>query len=161
VITEQEVQKIWDWLLEAGVPPTAIATAFQADPIVLRERQADLRVRHYGSAELSEALANLQWEALERAREFMSEGTSRTRQAFIMSILGKSLSLTGRQNPEQNERLRQDLETLMIQVAAGNADDDLGALDTSAYIPLTVPTDEGAAEPPAPADEDQDQGSPY
>src|SRR5580698_6408769 len=158
MISEQDFEFVVDRLLEAGVPPTAIATAFEADPIVFRQRQAELHTRRYGSAELSEALAILQWEALERAREFMSEGASRTRQAFIMSILSKSLSLTGRQNPEQNERLRQDLEDLMTQVTVGQADDDLSTMDTSAYVPL-IEVDEGAAGTAAPADEDQDEGS--
>ena len=57
-MNESEFVGVVDRLLEVGVPPTAIAKAFDIDPFVVRDRATELRVERYGSAELSEALAN-------------------------------------------------------------------------------------------------------
>ena len=68
MISEDELSDIVDRFLEVGVPATAVSKALGVDPFVIRERQNELRVAQYGAAELSEALANMQWEALAQAR---------------------------------------------------------------------------------------------
>ena len=71
-VTNDEFEDILDRLLEAGIPPTAVAHAFEMDPIEIRARLTDLRVRQYGVAELAEALGNLQWEAFEQAKAMLN-----------------------------------------------------------------------------------------
>ena len=129
-----------DRLLEVGVPPTAIAKAFDIDPFVVRDRANELRVDRYGAAELAEALANLQWEAFEQAKAMIYDAPYSVRTRFIMAILSKTMSLTARQNPETTGNLRRDLLDLMGMVASPD-DDDLAGQDPDAFV-ATSATDE-------------------
>lgn len=135
-----------DRLLEVGVPPTAIAKAYDIDPFVVRDRLNELRVEKYGAAELSEALANLQWEAFEQAKAMIYDAPYQVRTRFIMAILSKTMSLTARQSPETIGNLRRDVLELLSGVTDAD-DDDLATQDTNAFV--------ASAE----ANEDQDQGS--
>lgn len=144
-MNEQEFTEIVERLLEVGVPPTAVAKAFSIDPFTVKEKMNELRVQKYGAAELSEAMANLQWEAIEQAKKMIYEAPHGPRTRFIMGMVAKTMSLTARQNPETLGNMRQDLLELMAM--RGIEDDELAGTDTTAF----VAADE--------ADEDQDQGS--
>lgn len=146
MITEQEFTHMVDRLLECGVPPTAVARAYEIDPIVVKDRLNELRVEKYGAAELSEATAQMQWQALEQARAMIYEAPYNVRSRFIMAILSKTMSLTARQNPETLGNMRRDLQELMYQAGVAG-DDDLAGADPDSFV-ATVE-----------ADEDQDQGS--
>ena len=146
-MNESEFVGVVDRLLEVGVPPTAIAKAFDIDPFVVRDRANELRVQRYGAAELAEALANLQWEAFEQAKTMIYDAPYSVRTRFIMAILSKTMSLTARQNPETIGNLRQDVLDLMGQMTGGGDDDDLAVQDPDAFVASTA------------ADEDQNQGS--
>lgn len=147
MISEAEFVGMVDRLLEVGVPPTAIAKAFEIDPFVVRDRANELRVERYGAAELSEALANLQWEAFEQAKAMLYDAPYSVRTRFIMNILSKTMSLTARQNPETIGNLRRDLLEFMSAGSVALDDDDLAGQDTGAFVATTAPN------------EDQDQGS--
>jgi hypothetical protein len=146
-VNESEFVGVVDRLLEVGVPPTAIAKAFEIDPFVVRDRANELRIERYGAAELAEALANLQWEAFEQAKTMIYDAPYSVRTRFIMAILSKTMSLTARQNPETIGNLRQDVLDLMGQMTGGGDDDDLAVQDPDAFVASTA------------ADEDQNQGS--
>ena len=137
-------------LLEAGVPPSAIAKAFDIDPFVVKDKLNEVRVGKYGAAELSEAMAALQWEAFEQAREMIYNAPHTVRSRAIMGILSKTMSLTARQNPETLGNMRADLLELLTEMA--EPDDDFAGTDTGAFVAAEV-------DPSAKADEDQDQGS--
>lgn len=148
MISETELSLIVDRLLEQGVPPTAVAKALGLDPFVVRDRQNDLRVATYGAAELSEAMANLQWQVLEQAKAMIYDAPYNVRSRFIMGILSKTMSLTARQNPETIGTMRTQLLEFMAATGAGVVgDDDLAGIDADAFV--------ASAE----ADENQDQGS--
>lgn len=144
-MNEQEFSEIVDRLLEAGVPPTAVANAFAIDPFTVKDRINDLRVQRYGAAELSEAMQQLQWEAFEQAKRMIYDAPHGPRTRFIMAILGKTMSLTARQNPETMGNMRADLMDLLTGMA--ETDDDLAGTDTAAFVASSQ------------AHEDQDQGS--
>jgi hypothetical protein len=146
-VNESEFVGVVDRLLEVGVPPTAIAKAFEIDPFVVRDRANELRIERYGAAELAEALANLQWEAFEQAKTMIYDAPYSVRTRFIMAILSKTMSLTARQNPETIGNLRQNVLDLMGQMTGGGDDDDLAVQDPDAFVASTA------------ADEDQNQGS--
>lgn len=131
-MTEDEFTWIVDRLLEVGVPSTAVAKAFSIDPFVVRDRQNELRVAQYGAAELSEALANLQWQAFEEAKAMIRDAPHAVRYRFIMGILSKTMSLTARQSPETLGNLRVNLLDLMD--AAQVPVDDLSHQDPSAFV---------------------------
>ena len=146
-MNESEFVGVVARLLEVGVPPTAIAKAFEIDPFVVRDRANELRIERYGAAELAEALANLQWEAFEQAKTMIYDAPYSVRTRFIMAILSKTMSLTARQNPETIGNLRQNVLDLMGQMTGGGDDDDLAVQDPDAFVASTA------------ADEDQNQGS--
>jgi hypothetical protein len=146
MISDEEFLQIVDRLLEVGVPPTAVAKAFGAEPLVIRDRANELRVAQYGAAELSEALANLQWEALAQARAMIYDAPFNVRSRFIMGILSKTMSLTARQSPETTATMRRQLLEFMGEMGV-EGDDDLAGVDASAFVATTE------------ANEDQDQGS--
>jgi hypothetical protein len=147
VISEEELSDIVDRFLEVGVPATAVAKALGVDPFVVRDRQNHLRVQQYGAAELSEALANMQWEALAEARAMMYDAPYTVRSRFIMGILSKTMSLTARQSPETIGIMRRQLLEFMSDQGAGGDIDSLAGIDPSAFVST------------APSDEDQNEGS--
>lgn len=146
MIEADEFAEMVDRLLEVGVPPTAVAKAFEIDPFVVRDRMNELRIEKYGAAELSEALAGLQWQAFEQAKAMIYDAPYNVRSRFIMAILSKTMSLTARQSPETIGGMRRDLLDLIGGMEAPG-DDILADEDTSAFVAVTA------------TDEDQDQGS--
>lgn len=146
MISEDELSDIVDRFLEVGVPATAVAKALGVDPFVIRDRQNQLRVAQYGAAELSEALANMQWEALAEARAMMYDAPFTVRARFIMGILSKTMSLTARQSPETIGIMRRQLLEFMSDQGPGSDDDDLAGVDPTAFVSV------------APPDADQNEG---
>lgn len=144
-MNEDDLHYLITRLLEVGVPSTAIAKAFSMDPFVVRGMMADLRVQKYGAAEMAEALAVLQWDALAEAKAMIHDAPYNVRTKFISGILSKSMSLTARQSPETMGNLRSDFLDLLGEMTGG--DDDLAGEDTSAFVALD------------PTNEDQDEGS--
>jgi hypothetical protein len=148
-VTEEELEEIVDRFLEAGVPPTAIAHALEVDPVVVRSRASELRVRQYGVAELAEGVGQLQWEALDEAKAMIRDAPYTQRSRFVMAILSKTMSLTARQAPETVNEMRKDLLDLMTQVGVGS--DDLLAGDTGIdpdKFVVALEVDEGEDEEP-------------
>jgi hypothetical protein len=145
VITEEELTHLLDRLLEVGVPPTAIAKAWDIDPFLVRDRMNDLRVQQYGTAELAEALALVQWEMLEEFKHMVHDAPYTDRARFIMGMVSKTMSLTAKQNPETLGNMRQDLLELYKNMQA-ESDDELRDEDTSTFVAVAA------------ADDDQDQG---
>jgi hypothetical protein len=148
-VTSEELTDLVDRLLEVGVPPTAVAKAFDVDPFVIRDRQSELRVSQYGAPELAEAMANLQWMALAEARHLMYDAPYSVRSRFLLAMITKTMSLTARQSPETMGTLRKDLLELMRAVEDDDADynDALATVNPSAFVAVTA------------SNEDQDQGS--
>ena len=130
-MTEEEFTNIIERLLTVGVPPTAVAKAFDIDTFVVKERLNDLRVEKYGAAELSEFVQAIQWEALELFRDSLYTAPHALRQRSIAGILGKTMSLTARQTPETSGIMRAQLMEFMM----GKTDhDSLDATDTSQFV---------------------------
>lgn len=147
MISEDELSDIVDRFLEVGVPATAVSKALGVDPFVIRERQNELRVAQYGAAELSEALANMQWEALAQARAMMYDAPFTVRARFIMGILSKTMSLTARQSPETLGIMRAQLLEFLGDQGPGDDGDSLAGIDPSAFV-STAPPDEDQNERP-------------
>lgn len=146
MITEDELTHLLDRLLEVGVPPTAIAKAWDIDPFLVRDRMNDLRVQKYGAAELSEALTSMQWDVLEEFRSMIHDAPYNVRTRFILGFVSKTMSLTARQNPETLGSMRAELLNLFGAMAE-TEDDDLTGQDTTPFVAVAA------------ADDDQDQGS--
>ena len=62
---------------------------------MVKDRLNELRVEKYGAAELSEATAQMQWQALDQARAMIYDAPYNVRSRFIMAILSKTMSADG------------------------------------------------------------------
>jgi hypothetical protein len=103
-------------LLEVGVPPTAIGRAFQIDPHVIKERQADIYVQRYGTAEISEAMNYLMWRAYQDALSILESAPSATRTRFITTLLSRQSIILGKESPQSLERMRNELSSLIADI---------------------------------------------
>ena len=103
-------------LLEVGVPPTAIARAFLIDSYVVKERQANLLVQNYGTAEISEAMNFLMWRAYQDALSILDSAPSATRTRFITTLLSRQSVILGKESPQSLERMRGELENLISDI---------------------------------------------
>jgi hypothetical protein len=94
--------------LRVGIPPTALANMFEMEPEVVQELAVNVRRGRYGTAELSEALSFLTWEAYEQTLLVARKGSPELKLKANMAIMGKALATSARQTPEELERARAD-----------------------------------------------------
>ena len=111
--------------LRVGVPPTAIANAFDLDPMPIKAVARNMRRESYGTAELSEAHAFLTWLAYEELLNLIRHGAPEIRLKAAMQIQSKSMSITARHTPEEVIRAREELGELVEDI--GISEEDLEA----------------------------------
>jgi hypothetical protein len=78
------------------------------EPEVVQELAVNVRRGRYGTAELSEALSFLTWEAYEQTLLVARKGSPELKLKANMAIMGKALATSARQTPEELERARAD-----------------------------------------------------
>jgi hypothetical protein len=103
--TEQRSEVVYA-LLGAGVPPTAIARALSLDVEYVKGAQSLMHTERYGTDEIAEAMAWLQWEAYEEALNQIHTGTPANKARFIQLVLARSIGLAGKSTPETGEKIR-------------------------------------------------------
>lgn len=127
---QNDVPEIWqlepdqpDWLehiitrlLLVGVPPTAIGKAFDLDPHAIKEHQAQLNIKKYGTAEISEAVYFLMWRAYEDAHAILDSAPAATRTRFITTLLSRQSSIVGKESPQELARMREELSGLFAGI---------------------------------------------
>jgi hypothetical protein len=111
-LSDDQLTDIIVRLLSAGVPPTAIAKAFDLDPLLPRQLLATIRAEQYGTEELTEAMTFLIWHAYETAMHTLDEGTPGAQLRMTTQILARPLALAGRTPPESLDKLRDFLQNL-------------------------------------------------
>jgi hypothetical protein len=92
--------------LKAGVPPTAVARALNVDVEYAKGALEHIHVQRYGTDEIAEAMAWLQWEAYEEALNQIHTGTPANKARFIQLVLARSIGLAGKSTPETGEKIR-------------------------------------------------------
>lgn len=103
-------------LLENGVPTGPISKAFNITQTAIKAIQSELRIKHYGSSEIAELLQNLMFEAYQQARHQMRFGSPSSKQNMIRMVLSRAMALVGKQSPEEFERLRKEMVSLMADM---------------------------------------------
>lgn len=122
-------------LLQLGVPTTIVSTAFTLDISDVKQLQADLRVKQYGSPEIAELLQGLMFIAYERAKHDIIHGSPALKSRMIGLVLSKSLALVGKQAPETFDNLRHQITALFSDMKMDNVsrsiyvDDDFSPTD--------------------------------
>lgn len=108
---EQRADVVYS-LLRVGVPPTAIARAFDMDVEHIAAARSMMRTERYGTDEISEAMSWLQWEAYEEALTQIRVGTPANKARFIQLVLARSIGLAGKSSPESSEKIQQALAAM-------------------------------------------------
>jgi hypothetical protein len=95
--------------LNVGIPPTALANMFDLDAEVVKNLAVNVRRETFGTAELSEKLAHLTWQAVAAQEEIIRHGSPELKLKATMAVLGKALATSVRQTPEEVKRAREEL----------------------------------------------------
>jgi hypothetical protein len=122
-------------LLEVGVPPTALSKAFKVDVYAIKELQDQIHCENYGTAEISEAMNFLMWQAYAEGREILASAPPTTRMRFITNLLSRQSVILGKQSPESLDRMRTALNDLYANI--GVPDPAAGSIyATSPFTPV-------------------------
>lgn len=129
-------------LIQLGVPTTIVASAFEIDTLEVKNLQATLRIKQYGSSEIAELLQSLMFEAYEEAVRSIRTGSPAVKSRMISLILSKSLALVGKQAPETFERMRAEMADMFGEMKQ-DAPASIPLYATPTYSPSDADTDDG------------------
>jgi hypothetical protein len=124
-LSEEDAIDLVSSLLAHSIPPTAIAKALAIDADFTRSLLSQLRTQRYGTAEISEAMTFLMWKAYDEAIDMLQTSSPAIRLRTINMILSRSVGMASRQDPEEFERLRKHMESLISLQRETGLDDDL------------------------------------
>lgn len=129
-------------LLRVGVPPTAIANAFDLDAGPIKAVARKVRRETYGTAELSEAHSFLTWLAYEELLNMVRTGSPEIRLKAAMQIQSKAMSISARQTPEEVTLARAEFATLSadIEIAESELEEEAETYDSMRAT--VVPSDD-------------------
>jgi hypothetical protein len=101
--------------LNAGVPPTALSNMFEVDVETVKNLAMNVRREKYGTAELSELLSDLTFQALSHQMRTIMYGSPELAQKAAGVVLSKALATSVRQTPEEVMRAREELLAIARQ----------------------------------------------
>ena len=82
-------------LIRVGVPPTAVANAFDLDPGPIKAVARNMRREAYGTDELAEAHTFLNWIAYEKLLDVLNHGAPEVASRVAMQIQAKAMAVSG------------------------------------------------------------------
>ena len=120
-------------LIRVGVPPTAIANAFDLEPGPIKAVARNMRREQYGTAELSEAHSFLTWLAYEELLGLIKSGSPEIRLKAAMQVQAKAMSISARQTPEEVTMARSAFADLVadIEIAESELEEAAQAYEDS------------------------------
>ncbi|MDA4119767.1 MAG: hypothetical protein OK436_04180 [Thaumarchaeota archaeon] len=101
--------------LNAGIPPTALSNMLECDVEPIKTLSMQVRRERYGTAELSEYLADLTFRAINHQMKTIMYGSPELAQKAAGVVLSKALATSVRQTPEEILRAREDLLAIARQ----------------------------------------------
>lgn len=122
-----ELELIVEALLVEGVPPGIIARVFDLEAELIKNMQREVRVKRYGTDDLTEFTEQLQWDAIDKARTIIWTGSAVDSTRFVAAILGKQIALAARRTPDSQRRATDAVLDLFETMRKGTAepeDDD-------------------------------------
>jgi hypothetical protein len=114
-LSENDAIDLISALLAQAIPPTAIAKAFNLDPDLVREMLTQIRVKRYGTAEISEAMVFLRWKAYDAAVEMLHTGSPANRLRTVNMLLSYMMRSTAKDDPEEFTRIRTEMQRLIAE----------------------------------------------
>lgn len=103
-------------LLSVGVPPTAIANAFDLDVQVVKDIVTTDHIKRFGTAELSEALYKLMWDAYEDLLNLQKNAPVAKRMQIDMTLISKASAMIGSQEPDSMAKMQAELAAMTAEV---------------------------------------------
>lgn len=120
-LSGKELETLVIRLLTENVPPGVVARVFDLDTDLVKATQKTLRVRRYGTDDLSDFLEQMQWEAISDALETLHEGSTAEKARIHSLVLGKQMALSARRSPEAARDSAAKVMDLMTQMREGEA----------------------------------------
>lgn len=129
-------------LIRVGVPPTAIANAFDMDPGPIKSVARNMRRDAYGTDELAEAHSFLTWLAYEQLLDLIQNGSPEIKLRAAMQIQAKAMAISARQTPEEMITARDSFRALAADIEIAEEDLELAAQEYENQRAAFVPTDD-------------------
>lgn len=103
-MTPEELELVVESLLAEGVPTGVISRVFSLDVEMVKQCQRVVRIRRYGTDDLAEYIEQMEWDAIDKARDVIEHGSQADQNKILSTVLGKRVALTGRRTPEGQRR---------------------------------------------------------
>lgn len=129
-----ELELIVESLLVEGVPPGIVARVFTLEPDLVKEIQRNVRVKRYGTDDLTEFTEQLQWDAIDKAREVIFSGSAVDSTRFVSAILGKQIALAARRTPDSQRRATDAVIDLFEKMRTGEAGEEVVEEEQSKFV---------------------------
>lgn len=129
-----ELELIVESLLVEGVPPGIVARVFTLEPDLVKEIQRNVRVKRYGTDDLTEFTEQLQWDAIDKAREVIFSGSAVDSTRFVSAILGKQIALAARRTPDSQRRATDAVLDLFEKMRTGEAGEEVVEEEQSKFV---------------------------
>src|SRR5271167_3305261 len=113
-ITARELENIVVAFLSEGVPAGVVSRALLLDPELVKDVQGNLRVKRYGTDDLTEYLEQAQWDAVDHVRKVISRGNAAEQSRVVTPMLSRLMAVAARRTPEST---RQQTEALIDVLA--------------------------------------------
>jgi exonuclease VII small subunit len=129
-------------LIRVGVPPTAVANAFDLEPGPIKTVARNIRRDTYGTAELSEAHSFLTWLAYEKLLGLMQTGSPEIQLKAAMQVQAKAMSISARQTPEEVSEARREFAELIDDIEISEETLEQAAQEYEDARAQVVPSDD-------------------
>ena len=104
-------------LLTNGVPKSVVARSLDLDPDLVGAKLKEVRVNRYGTDDMTEYMEQLQWDAVDDARQIIANGSAAEKTRVLGMVLGKQVLL----EREADTRSRAELPGLGDRDVQGDA----------------------------------------
>ena len=99
-MTGAEMENLVTRLLTNGVPKSVVARSLDLDPDLVGAKLKEVRVNRYGTDDMTEYMEQLQWDAVDDARQIIANGSAAEKTRVLGMVLGKQVALSARRTPE-------------------------------------------------------------
>lgn len=119
-MTGDELEAIVERLLTEGVPVGIVARVFNLDDALVKEASRLVKVKRYGTDDITEYAEQLQWDAIDHARQIIENGSESDKVRFLGGILGKQIALQSRRTPQSAVRAQENVIEMLRQQREGD-----------------------------------------
>jgi hypothetical protein len=136
-VTSGELELVVEKLLQEGVPSGVVARVFGLEEELIRQAVRQMRLKRYGTEDIAEYTDQLQWDAVEHAREILAHGTEADKMRLTNFTLGKHIALSGRRTPESQRRSQEELLDALRHMREGDSAVESDESEANLYVVRT------------------------